>query len=389
MGRTVERSGMTRDEAFAALRRGDFRAAKQGLEVLAAATPSDVGVWMALAVAAQNLSDCALALTAVAHVLDLQPRNVAALLLKADLLAADGAPREAAAFYNAAVRVAPPPDRQSPAMARELARARDAADAARRRYEQGLHDALAAAGFLDDPRYRQAHDILVGRAQVHVQQPLFFYFPGLPQRQVYDRAAFDWVPGLEAATASIAAEAEALLGDTAAFRPYMHAGDGPRLTDSPLLDNPDWSACYLIERGRVVEDNARRCPATMAALAGLPLCKVDGNMPSVLFSLLRPGTRIEPHHGLFNTRLICHLPLIVPAGGEDGKLGLRVGNTVCQWRRGETIIFDDSIEHEAWNETEAPRVVLLFDIWRPELTDRDRAFVARVFEASGMAQISA
>ena len=95
-----------------------------------------------------------------------------------------------------------------------------------------------------------------------------------------------------------------------------------------------------------------------------------------IFSLLRPGAHIPPHHGLVNTRLICHLPLIVPE-----KCTFRVGNDVRDWRRGKAWLFDDTIEHEAWNRSAETRVILLFDVWRPELSQEERALVVSLFEA--------
>jgi aspartyl/asparaginyl beta-hydroxylase (cupin superfamily) len=100
-------------------------------------------------------------------------------------------------------------------------------------------------------------------------------------------------------------------------------------------------------------------------------------MPSALFSRLAPGARIVPHHGAVNTRLICHLPLIVPP--DCG--ALRVGNYERAWREGEAFVFDDSMEHEAWNPSARERVVLLFDIWRPELTDEERHWVSQMLQA--------
>ncbi len=70
---------------------------------------------------------------------------------------------------------------------------------------------------------------------------------------------------------------------------------------------------------------------------------------------------------MFNTRLVCHLPLIVPPGCT-----FRVGNETREWREGKLVIFDDTIEHEAWNDSKEDRVVLIFDIWRPELSTRER-----------------
>jgi aspartyl/asparaginyl beta-hydroxylase (cupin superfamily) len=143
-----------------------------------------------------------------------------------------------------------------------------------------------------------------------------------------------------------------------------------------LLDNTDWGAFFLIKDGVTVEKNASRCPRTLAALRDVPLCRIDGRTPSVLFSLLRPGARIPPHHGFMNARLICHLPLIVPSG-----CALRVGNETRVPREGELLLFDDSIEHEAWNSSSEPRAVLIFDVWRPELSEKERTLVAAMLSA--------
>jgi aspartyl/asparaginyl beta-hydroxylase (cupin superfamily) len=115
----------------------------------------------------------------------------------------------------------------------------------------------------------------------------------------------------------------------------------------------------------------------MAALENVPLCLIPGQMPSVLFSRLAPGTRIEPHHGAVNSRLICHLPLLVPQHCGE----LRVGNYSKAWREGELLVFDDSMEHEAWNHSRERRVVLLFDIWRPELDPEEWHWVAKMLQA--------
>ena len=86
--------------------------------------------------------------------------------------------------------------------------------------------------------------------------------------------------------------------------------------------------------------------------------------------LLKPRTRIPPHTGETNVRLIAHVPLIVPE-----KCGFRVGNTTREWVPGQAFVFDDSIEHEAWNESDKPRAVLIFDIWNPMLSEEERKLV--------------
>jgi aspartyl/asparaginyl beta-hydroxylase (cupin superfamily) len=143
-----------------------------------------------------------------------------------------------------------------------------------------------------------------------------------------------------------------------------------------MTGNPDWSAFYLWKFGEIVPENAARCPRTMQVMADVPLASVNSRSPSVLFSLLRPGARIPPHSGLVNTRLICHLPLMVPP-----ECGFRVGNDTRTPVEGKAWVFDDTIEHEAWNRSDRTRVILLFEIWRPELTEEERALVGAMFNA--------
>ena len=143
-----------------------------------------------------------------------------------------------------------------------------------------------------------------------------------------------------------------------------------------MLENPDWSAHYLWKNGAPVPENAARSPKTMAALEQVPLPRIPGRSPMAIFSLLQPGTRIPPHNGFINTRLICHLPLIVPPG-----CGFRVGNEVRPWEEGRAWLFDDTIEHEAWNDSDRPRAILLFEVWRPELSEEERALVCAMVQA--------
>jgi aspartyl/asparaginyl beta-hydroxylase (cupin superfamily) len=118
----------------------------------------------------------------------------------------------------------------------------------------------------------------------------------------------------------------------------------------------------------------RRFPKTWEAIRQAPLPGIYGWGPTVVFSLLKAGTRIPAHNGMYNIRLICHLPLIVPPGCR-----FRVGNEIREWEVGKLMIFDDTIEHEAWNDSGEDRVVLIFDIWRPELTEEERAQLLALF----------
>src|SRR3546814_23344 len=138
-----------------------------------------------------------------------------------------------------------------------------------------------------------------------------------------------------------------------------------------LNDNLDWSACFLWEYGRPNQPVLDRCPETAAALAAVPGARIPGRAPSAFFSMLRPHTRIPPHTGVTNSRAIIHLPLIVPA-----ECGFRVGGETREWVEGRPFAFDDTIEHEAWNDSPAMRAVLIFDVWNPHLTEEEQGIVA-------------
>lgn len=162
--------------------------------------------------------------------------------------------------------------------------------------------------------------------------------------------------------------------------PYIQYSDQVPLGQWQALNHSrDWSAVHLIQNGRRIDSNARHCPRTVAALALLPQPMVEGASPNAMFSLLAPQTRIPAHSGVANTRLVCHLPLIVPPG-----CGFRVGDSVREWHEGEAFVFDDTIEHEAWNDSDQMRVVLIFDLWPPALSETDRAAVAAIIPAAGV-----
>jgi tetratricopeptide (TPR) repeat protein len=330
--------------------------------------------FVSLASARAKLGDHRAALEAVDQALALQPRNLRALIVKADSLAALGDARAASSFYRAVVNWAPAPQEMPAELRDEVARAAALCERYTAAFETFLRERLAVR---EGSRFSESLDILTGRRRVYFQEPRKYFFPGLPQIQFYPREAFPWLERLEAATDDIRAELLRLLKEDSAFRPYVerHARL-PHLDALGLLDNPAWSASFLWKNGELVAENAARCPETVAALADIPLALVKARSPSVIFSLLQPGAHIPPHTGEVNTRLICHLPLIVPPD-----CALRVGNDTRQVVEGRAWVFDDTIEHEAWNRSGQTRVILLFEVWRPELTSEERALVGAMFEA--------
>jgi aspartate beta-hydroxylase len=306
--------------------------------------------------------------------------NVRALILKADQLAKAGDARSASSYYLAALKAAGPPQQAPRELLPDLQRARSMYEQYAREYQDYIVNQLTARGF--DPatsskRFAQSVDIVLGRKRIYLQEPRYYYFPGLPQIQFYEREPFPWLEALERETDAICAELQGVMEQPAAFAPYVQAKrDRPPNEQAGMLNNPAWSAFYLWKNGEVVAENAARCPRTMQALQDAPLARVPNRSPSILFSLLQPGAHIPPHNGLVNTRLICHLPLIVP-----GQCTFRVGNEMRDWKKGAAWLFDDTIEHEAWNRSTQTRVILLFDVWRPELSQEERALVVSLFES--------
>jgi aspartyl/asparaginyl beta-hydroxylase (cupin superfamily) len=116
----------------------------------------------------------------------------------------------------------------------------------------------------------------------------------------------------------------------------------------------------------------------MELLAKLPQPQVPGASPNAMFSLLAPQTRIPPHVGISNTRLVCHLPLIVPEG-----CWFRVGAETRYWQHGKAFVFDDPMEHEAFNPSDQLRIVFIFDVWHPDLTPTERDAVGALIGSEG------
>ncbi len=362
-------------EAGEALARGEPARARALFEEATRQNPSNGDAWLGAGFAAVALGDFACALSAADHALRIEPKKVRAHILRGDLLSRAGDMRGAMSSFAAALKFAPPADQLSSAVAADLARAAAAGRALSEQFRQRLMESGEKGAGERSSRFDKSIDILTGRQQVYLQQPRFYFFPDLPNTQFYDRSRFAWAPAVEAATPAIRAELMNLMTQAERFSPYVQGASRRDGAGQGLLNNADWSACHIIKDGEVVEELAAQCPATLAALADTPLARVPGRSPSVLFSLLRPGMHIPPHHGFVNTRLIAHLPLIVP-----NNCALRVGSETRRWVEGELLVFDDTIEHEAWNKSDQNRVVLLFDFWRPELTLAERAMVSSMFE---------
>ena len=376
-----------RAEVFAAcglhaLRSGNFRDAEAHLLQAIALQPKDPRVHVNLASARRGLNDAAGEMAALQDALEVDPYFSVAIFQKASLLERQGKTRQAAQCYHAALASLRPEDRlpadwkplieHSQRMVRENYAALEAWIADR---THGVRDRFGAGSLA---RADHFVDIFLGKRRVYVQQPVYSHFPHLPAIEFFERADFPWLPDVEAATAGIRRELEHLLeASRDDFVPYLaHAPDAPLNQWRELNGSKRWGALFLFNEGGRVAANVERCPYTVSVLEKVPQVHIRGRGPTAFFSRLEPRTRIPAHTGVTNTRLTVHLPLIIPPG-----CGFRVGAETRGWEPGVALLFDDSIEHEAWNDSDEERVVLIFDVWNPLLTEAERELVRAATES--------
>jgi len=370
------------------LRGGNAARALPLLEQAAKAEPGSAEIWSNLAAAFAKLDRADDAIDALEKLLALDPANIGALLEKGALEEQQCRPRAAAMSYRTALQAIPSGFRAPAWMEEKLGHARRAIEENNRALELYIEEGLAhiRGRFADEPlgRFDQCVDIMLQKRRIWRQQPTFMFFPELPAIEFYDRDHFPWLDGLEAAADGIRAELVEVLSDgSTTLDPYVDYPNGmPMEQWRELNHSRRWGVYSLWREGKAYPEHIARCPKTVAALDACPRWDVPGNGPTALFSILDAKTRIPAHTGPVNTRLVVHLPLIVPPG-----CGFRVGGQQREWEPGKPFVFDDSINHEAWNDSDLPRAVLIFDIWSPFLSTAEReltrALTLRVGEFYG------
>jgi aspartate beta-hydroxylase len=174
-------------------------------------------------------------------------------------------------------------------------------------------------------------------------------YPGLTARPWHDPQHFPIAKALEKAAKQIAAEFRAVGTDQFRDEAEEIAREGR------------WRVLFLAKHGAKNDDIRALCPMTASVIDAH---EEETRLAGVIyFSCLDPGTVVASHRGPANTRLRCHLGIEVP---HD--CGLRVGGIDGIWELGRCIVFDDSFFHEVWNQSGARRVVLIVDIWHPDLS---------------------
>jgi tetratricopeptide (TPR) repeat protein len=365
------------------MRRGEYA---QALALLATARDADsanVVVLLALANVHRELGDDAGEREAIEAALVVDPYYLPALLSKAARLERIGARTNAAMYYRAALSVAPPAAHLPQPLAEGLTHANEVVA----RHAAGLcahlneetSDRVATLSQAVRERWLEAIAIKAGVTRPYHAVCNQLTVPRLAAIPFHDRSAFAWAEALEASTDIICGELETVLNERGGdFAPYIDIPAGAPIDQWRELNrSPKWSTYQLWRNGKPIDANIEKCPKTAEALRACGMADIVDICPNAMFSVLAPRTHIPPHHGETNARLVAHLPLVVPSD-----CWLRVGNERRRWRRGELLVFDDTIEHEARNDSGEVRVVLIFDVWNPLLAADEREMARRVMAAS-------
>ncbi|MDX2275268.1 MAG: aspartyl/asparaginyl beta-hydroxylase domain-containing protein [Hyphomonadaceae bacterium] len=366
-----------------ATQRRDFAAARGFLEGAVKAAPQDMLAWLTLSAVRREVGDATGELTAIDAALAVDPYFLPAMLAKAQALERRGDQRGATFYYSAAVKFALPEARWPPELRPQLLRAKEIAARHAEAFDARLLEASAVARAGLSPaqaeRWREAASIMAGRTKPYTSQCNQLQVPRLPAIPFYETAQFPWVAAIEAKTDVIRNELlNALANRKDGFKPYVAYKPGMPVNQWKELNHSDrWAAFQLWRGGEPVAENLALCPETAKALAEVNMAEIAGLCPNAMFSSLAPHTHIPPHTGETNARIVAHLPLIVP-----DNCVYRVGFEQRRWEVGKVLIFDDTIEHEARNDSDELRVVLIFDIWNPHLAPAEYEVVRSMMQTA-------
>jgi len=169
----------------------------------------------------------------------------------------------------------------------------------------------------------------------------------------FDPKAFPWVETIEANCTTIRKELDELL---------KRKKEIPNLQDvSPeqgaIAKGGSWKSFFLYGFGHKIERNCDQCPETARIVRNISGLKM------AMFSILAPKSHIPPHRGPYKGLLRYHMGLLIPLPSSSCRI--RVGDEIRSWQEGGSLIFDDSFDHEAWNDSDFDRVILFVDFLRP------------------------
>lgn len=366
-----------------ALARTDLRTAVMHFEIACGREPDERSHWINLATAHRMLGNSESERTALENALAIDQTDLLPLIRIAELHERLGEEKAAAERWTAVLALSSGINNPSPEFAAILGHAKHYAGEQQEKLvdaiEIALADELTGASVRDRRRMRRAADAWLRKRPIYTNQCEGLHYPFLPADEFFETGHFPWLGDLEAATATIVAELEAILADPKAeLTPYISLPSGvPPNKWSGLDKSLDWGAFHLWKEGERFDEACDRAPRTAALVESLPICKIKGRAPNVFFSILKAGSHIPAHTGVTNVRSVIHLPLIVSEGCE-----FRVGGETRNWVQGRAFAFDDTIEHEAWNRSDRDRAVLIIDVWNPYLSDHERTMICSLYGAA-------
>lgn len=362
------------------LRQGDAGKAAELFEAALKLDPDAVPLWLNLATACRAQNNVAGEITALDAALDRDRLHFMAWLRKAQWHQREGEKSAALTAWRAAIQLAGDVGSMSPEVARQLDEGRAYVADVGARFAAAVDEAFDGqfpeADAQSRRRIQAFVDVVTGRRKTYQNQCAGLFYPFLPVDEFFDDHHFPWFEEVNSRTDAIRAEFEAVYADPGeSLRPYVQLEKGgPEAQWATLNNSLDWGALFLWEFGTPNAPVLERCPVTADLIRSIPSTFIPGRAPNVMFSILRPGAHIPPHTGVTNTRAVVHLPLIVP-----NHCAFRVGGETRAWEVGKAFAFDDTIEHEAWNNSDEMRAVLIFDVWNPHLSDDEQNAILRYF----------
>jgi aspartyl/asparaginyl beta-hydroxylase (cupin superfamily) len=363
------------------LGRGAPKEAQAMFERATRTDPRHPALWANLATSLKALGRQTEALDALDKALELEPRHLSALLQKGAIYEARGEQRAAARIYQNMLACIPPGGEVPPAIKDAVAHAKQLVDKDQAELIAALEGPLAELRERHGGRRQRRVDLcletLMGKRQPFHSQPTWMYMPELPAIEFFERSDFPWLDAFEAQTPAIRNEVlQVLVADREGLQPYIDFPANLPLDQFRELNRSRrWSAYFLWNQSAAVPAHLARCPVTARLLETAPRCHIEGRAPTAFFSILDANTRIPAHVGVTNTRCTVHVPLVIPPD-----CGFRVGATTREWVPGQAWVFDDTINHEAWNLSDTPRAILIFDIWNPLLTAAERDMIQTATE---------
>jgi beta-hydroxylase len=211
-------------------------------------------------------------------------------------------------------------------------------------------------GNLQEQTFRDRNDSplkKLGHLAMHTLDRVYGRFSKVGDRPVHDPHLFEWTSMLEDNWHVMREELDDVLQHREALPSFHDIAEDA----STISQDDDWKTFFLYGYGEKAEENCARCPRTTELIEQVP------GMTTAFFSILSPGKHIPAHRGPYKGVLRYHLGLKVPEPAE--KCRIRVADEVVHWEEGDSMIFDDTYNHEVWNETDGERAILFLDVKRP------------------------